>query len=250
MSKKWCAAISFNPYVLNDDLLKSFVEFCVKNSVNQTVITEKTENAKHAHAVLLMEKWKDQKGPRLDKFKDAIIKWQSMNDENYTLACKSVTMRGCKIGYNYDWRQKYLEKNEDGHTVNIIDNLPKNYDEYLPTAEEQLKFLKDKQEKEMASCKDPFFKKLCSLFDEMEYSFDDCHGIDVMLLSKSAIFLEDCMYKSKTISVIKEVKKQREICSSFYRYYLKIVTGSRILTQLELKQKDAFEKAINEKEEG
>lgn len=237
MSKKWAAAISFNPYFLSNELLTLFEDFCIENSSSYAIITEKENDKRHIHAILLLEKWKEEKkGVRLDKFKDAVVKWQMKFDDNWDSKCNYVTRQGCKIVYNYEWREKYLEKNVDETTKIIADNLPENYDDYLPSELEQLKAIKLAEAKKNELIKDHFFNKLSIIFEEMKYSFDDCNGLEVLFLKKTCDFLADIMYVSKKIAVIQDPKRQRQVATSFYRYYLGLRNGcDRILSDSEAK---------------
>ena len=217
-TKKWAVAITFNPIFLTDELIKCFMVWVKTHALKWSVITEKEGEQRHIHAILLVDKWKEtKKGRRLDKVKESLNKWQEKYDQNYVAKCKHVTNGGVRVVYSMDWVIKYMNKNDS--TEIIDENLPDVYDEYLPTAEEQLEWIRMKEEKEASLVKDCFFHKLVKLFDEMEYSFENCNGLIILKKQKTAIFINDLMYKSKVISVIRDIKCVKNIINCFYQYY-------------------------------
>lgn len=238
--KKWACAVTLNPNFLSDEFLKEFENWVKTHTSQYSIVTEKKDSKRHIHCTMLLQKWREKtKGRRLDRVKESLWKFQQKHDESVTPESKNVTYGGVRIIYNYDWENKYMKKNDD--TVEIAKHTPDKYDDYLPTAEEQLEAIRKAEEKKNALVKDQFFNKLATLWDENNYTFSECNGLYLLEKKATAIFLCDMMYKKKLISVIRDAKCRKNIINAFPQYYLCKAEWEQDFTKDELDQINQIE---------
>jgi hypothetical protein len=233
--KRWACAVTLNPNFLSDVFLQEFEKWAKKHTSQYSIVTEKEDSKRHIHCTLLLQKWRDKaKGRRLDRVKASLWEMQQKFDESVTPESKNVTFGGVKIIYNYDWENKYMKKGDS--TVEIARFTPEKYDEFLPSASEQLEAIRKAEERKNAQVKDHFFNKLAKLWDENNYTFSECHGLSLLEKRQAALFLEDMMFEKQLISVIRDLKSRKQIVDLFPRYYLRKKQWEQYFTKDELEQ--------------
>ena len=126
MDKIKSYAVTFRPLGgVTDSQLEKFSKWVRKQCVYYHVVTEMTMASRHVHAGLILKTTKS----RSNLCTDLIRLYPDLTSTE-----KSVFRTGIKIMYNEDWIRKYLAKDVDGETVELMSNVPEvgHMESYFP----------------------------------------------------------------------------------------------------------------------
>lgn len=202
--KAW--AITIRPKNgITDENIKEFPKWLSKHMFDNRLfaVTEMTGEKRHIHGVFLTVSNKDLRQDNLKRGINTVLK-KSLGE------CWSKHTLALKYCYNSDWIEKYCAKE---HKMNVIYDTLGNYDDFLPTAEEQLQAIK----KSKSSIADSYFNNLSELWDEYKFEWKE-EGHPLLWKVDAINFLSSMMYEHKRINVIRDRKSRIAIAECFRNY--------------------------------
>ena len=193
-------------------------------------VTEMDGDKRHIHGVFLTRRDNDLRQDNLKRALNTILK-RSFGERfsRHTLCLKHV--------FNKDWEKVYCAKEMKD---NIIIDTIGNYDDFLPSAEEQLEAINSKKSK----VTDHYFHNLCELWEEYNYKWND-KGFPLIWKVDALNFLKDMMYGKKRISVIRDKKCRVAVAEAFRDYQRGSWDAVDDLTKEELEQYRIFQDALS-----
>ncbi len=210
-----------NGLIKGSNLENAIISWCKKQDY-YFLCSEKEDEARHLHGQI----W-NYNSSNKSVVTRALKRMYEKHLEDCNPAQLKVLSSGVKIAYSKDWTEEYLSK-EDGWLLN---NPPEQEHLFYPSLEEQEKV------KASTNAVDKYFHRLSELFKDKypEYkTFKNDYYKE-----KVIDFLNDAMFISKTITVIREKRKRIELRDSLH-YYL--FGGSRhaFMTQEEIEKSDSY----------
>lgn len=204
--KAW--AITIRPKNgISDKNIKEFSKWLEKFAFEDRLyaVTEMTGEKRHIHGVFLTVSDKDKRQDNLKRDINKVLK-SSLGE------CWSKHTLKLKYCYNSDWIDKYCAKE---HKDNVIYDTLGDYDDFLPTAEEQLQAIKKSKE----SIADTYFNNLSELWDEYKFEWTP-EGSWLHYKIDALKFLGAMMYEHKRINVVRDRKCIINIAEGFRNYKL------------------------------
>lgn len=191
-----------NGMIKESKLENAILSWCKKQDY-YFICAEKEDEARHLHGQIWNYKSSN---------KAVIVRALKRMYENHLEDCDPAQLKvlssGVKIAYSKDWIEEYLTK-EDGWLLN---NPPEHEDLFYPSLEEQEKV------KSSSNAVDKYFHRVSEMFKEYypEYKLLKDKWSRIHKVSE---FLNDAMFKSKTLMVIREKRKKVELQENL-RYYI------------------------------
>lgn len=222
--KAW--AITIRPKNgITDEHIKMLPQWLSKWSFEERLyaVTEMEDEKRHIHGVFLTYSDKDIRQDNLKRGINTVLK-KSLGE------CWSKHSLVLKYCYNHDWINKYCSKE---HRDNAIYDSLGEYDDFLPSAEEQLEAIRNSNQ----SVIDRYFHKLVELWQEFEKAWD-VTAHPVILKYQSLKFIDEMMFVEKRISVIRDKKVVVQVAEAFLRYSREMTDPLRYMTQ---EEKDIFQ---------
>lgn len=190
-----------NGMIKGSNLENAIVSWCKKQDY-YFLCSEKEDEARHLHGQI----W-NYNSSNKSVVTRALKRMYEKHLEDCDPAQLKVLSSGVKIAYSKDWTEEYLSK-EDGWLLN---NPPELEHLFYPSLEEQEKV------KASTNAVDKYFHRVSEMFKEYypEYKLLKDNS---QIKDKVIDFLNDAMFISKTITVIREKRKRIELrqCLTYY----------------------------------